>query len=103
MKEHPEHWIGAWDDNELVGMVLVTDDGRKGWLNRMAVHPDYQGQGLARRLMEEAENLLRSRGREVIAVQIEDYNKHSMEIFMHLGYKREDHILYFTKRNRPEA
>jgi hypothetical protein len=35
-------FIGAETEaGELVGTVLATHDGRKGWINRLAVHPDY--------------------------------------------------------------
>src|SRR5213078_1926497 len=35
-------YLGAFDGGRLVGVVLGTHDGRKGWINRLAVHPDYR-------------------------------------------------------------
>ncbi|MCK4718873.1 MAG: GNAT family N-acetyltransferase [Thermoplasmata archaeon] len=103
MEEEPRLWLGAWEGERLVGAVFASDDGRKGWINRLAVHPEYRSQGLARVLVERAEEVLRRRGREVLAVLIEDDNPTSMDVFTHLGYVREEHIIYYTKRDRPEA
>jgi ribosomal protein S18 acetylase RimI-like enzyme len=94
----PELFIGAFDHGTLVGVALVSDDGRKGWINRLAVIPEAQGKGIARRLILESEKALRARGRRLFCVQIEGYNKASMELFERAGYKKEDDIFYFTKR-----
>ncbi len=32
-------YLGAFDGDRLVGTVLGTHDSRKGWINRLAVHP----------------------------------------------------------------
>ncbi len=103
IERDPEFVVGAWDGDRLVGVLIVTDDGRKGWLNRLAVLPEYRGRGIASKMVKYGEDVLRKRGREVIAVLIEDDNPLSMEIFKHLGYVKEEHIFYFTKRYRLEA
>lgn len=97
-KGSPELFIGAFEHGTLVGVSLVSDDGRKGWINRLAVIPEAQGKGIARRLILESEKALRARGRRLFCVQIESYNKSSMELFERAGYKKEDDIYYFTKR-----
>src|SRR5438309_360848 len=33
-------YLGAFEGARLVGTVFGTHDGRKGWINRLAVHPD---------------------------------------------------------------
>lgn len=97
-KASPELFIGAFEHGTLVGVVLVSDDGRKGWINRLAVIPEAQGKGIAKRLILESEKALRARGRRLFCVQIESYNKASIELFEKAGYKKEDDIFYFTKR-----
>jgi ribosomal protein S18 acetylase RimI-like enzyme len=97
-KASPELFIGAFERGALVGVALVSDDGRKGWINRLAVIPEAQAKGIARRLILESEKALRARGRRLFCVQIEGYNKASMKLFERAGYKKEDDILYFTKR-----
>jgi ribosomal protein S18 acetylase RimI-like enzyme len=89
--------LGVMDD-KLAGTIVCTHDGRKGWLNRLAVHPDNRGLGVARALVEEGERRLRAEGIRIIGVLVEDWNTVSCEIFAHLGYERHDDITYFSKR-----
>jgi len=98
LREDPCSFLGAFFSGELVGVALITDDGRKGWINRLAVVPEARGKGIARRLIVDSEDILRARGRRLFCVQIESYNKDSMRLFEKVGYRREDDIIYFTKR-----
>ena len=52
-------------DSKLVGSVLGTHDGRKGWINRLAVDSQFRRQGIARRLVVEVEGRLSQFGIEV--------------------------------------
>ena len=45
-------FFGAFDQERLVGLAIADYDGRRGWVNRLAVDPDYRGIGLATDLME---------------------------------------------------
>jgi len=58
MRANPGFFIGAFDDTRLVGTVIASSDGRKGWINRLAVDPDCRRQGIARALIAEAEQVL---------------------------------------------
>lgn len=98
LAKNPESFLGAFAGGELVGVTIISDDGRKGWINRLAVVPEAREKGVALRLIRESERILRERGRHLFCVQIEDYNKGSMRLFEKAGYKREDDIIYFTKR-----
>lgn len=95
--------IGVRDGDRLVGVVITTHDGRKGWINRLAVAPDYQRQGIARRLIGEAEQVLKSQGMQVIAALIEDWNKPSLALFAQAGYSDYEDIHYVTKRDSHEV
>ncbi len=85
----------------VIGTVLATHDGRKGWINRLAVTEAFRHRGIARRLLEEAENTLYNRGLEIIACLIEDYNDLSMDFFQKSGYIKHTDISYFSKRKHP--
>jgi hypothetical protein len=39
MKSVPDLFLGAFDGGKLIGVVIGTEDTRKGWINRLAVHP----------------------------------------------------------------
>ena len=42
----------ARDGTRLVGAVLCGHDGRRGYLNHLAVLPEYRGRGLGRQMVE---------------------------------------------------
>jgi ribosomal protein S18 acetylase RimI-like enzyme len=96
-------FLVAEDEGDLVGAVLGTHDGRKGWINRLAVLPAHRRKGIATALVSEVEKRLSERGIEIFAGQIEDWNETSMLLFERLGYTRHDDIIYFTKRKNPEV
>lgn len=95
-------FLFAVTDNKYVGAILVTHDGRKGWINRVAVIPEFRGKGIARRLVEAGEKWLDKQGIGIYACQIEDYNQDSFEVFKKMGYIPFEGIHYLTKRKYPE-
>ncbi len=80
-------YLGAFDGNRLMGTVLGTHDSRKGWINRLAVHPAHRRRGLARRLVRTCERALRARRIEMFCALIETDNVASEAVFRSLGYK----------------
>ena len=49
----------AESSGRIVGSIIAAFDGWRGNLYRLAVNPDYQRRGIARRLVSEAEQWLR--------------------------------------------
>lgn len=96
-------FLGAEMDGELVGVVLGTHDGRKGWINRLAVHPEVRRRGVARRLVRALEERLRAEGIEIITALVEAWNANSMAFFRETGYVEHPEMIYFSKRSRPDV
>jgi len=96
-------YFGAFANDELIGAVLGTHDGRKGWINRLAVHPRHRSRGLGRRLVEAVEGRLREQGIEIVAALVEDWNETSLAVFEKLGYVRHPDIHYLSKRAGPDV
>lgn len=103
LKDYPGDFIGAFDGPALVGAVLATWDGRKGWINRLAVHPSHRRQGIARMLIAAAERELDDRGALIIAALVETDNTPSRELFGRAGYEDYGEIVYVSKRKDPDA
>jgi len=94
---------GLRDGDRLVAVAVLTHDGRKGWINRLAVDPAYRRCGLAQRLITDAEQwFTREVGLEVWAALIEQDNTASQALFERMGYGRHD-LVYVSKRTRPGA
>lgn len=103
MKAIPDFFLGAFEDDQLVGLVVVSCDLRKGWLNRLAVDPDYRHRGVAKNLIVEAEKTLRKRDIKIFCALIEEYNDTSKELFKRCGYVEHRDIIYFSKRESDEV
>jgi predicted N-acetyltransferase YhbS len=103
MKANPEFFLGAFEDGHLVGTVIINCDMRKGWLNRLAVDPDYRHCGIAKALIAESEKILKKHGVRVICALIEDYNTASKKLFNECGYTEHHDIIYFSKRDSNEV
>lgn len=100
LKDKPTLFIGAFSDSKLVGVSLSSDDGRKGWINRLAVLPEFTGRGIASSLITESEKALKRRGMHIFCIHIEGDNEISVRLFEKAGYHRETDIFYFTKREK---
>jgi N-acetylglutamate synthase len=87
----------------LAGTVLASHDGRKGWINRLAVKPEYRRLGVGARLVREAEARLEAAGMDVLACLIEEGNEASTGFFSRLGYERKPDIHYFVKKRSPDS
>jgi ribosomal protein S18 acetylase RimI-like enzyme len=103
MKANPEFFLGAFEDNRLVGMVIISCDMRKGWINRLTVDPDYRNRGIATALIAESEKILRKHGIRIFCALIEDYNTASKKLFNECGYVEHRDIIYFSKRDSNEV
>ncbi len=95
-------YFGAFDGPRLVGTVLGTHDTRKGWINRLAVMPEYRHQGIAARLVRTCERALRKQGMEMFAALIEGDNLASQTLFAKLGYETSD-IRYYRRKLRDDV
>ena len=88
----------------LAGAVIATHDSRKGWINRLAVDPDYRRRGYGLRLVEAAEAVLREQGMAIIAILIERGNDASLALFQKAGYLDAGcDIHYLTKRDSEDV
>lgn len=99
LKRQDLHILGMFDGAKLIGTILCSSDGRRGWINRLAVDPDYRRRGLSQRLIWAAEDFLRGLGLKVIAALVEDYNEPSIAAFKKAGYLYGRDIMYFSKRS----
>ena len=88
--------------NKIIGSVFGTHDGRKGWINRVAVDPQYRKKGIAKKLVCEVERKLDELGIDIIACLIEDWNSRSMKVFEKLGYIKHNDVIYFSKRKNDD-
>lgn len=77
----------ALDGSDVVGTVGVMLDDRGAYVRGLAVHPDAQGAGVARRLMEACEAWGRHQGAKAIWLSTTLFLAPSIALYKRLGYQ----------------
>lgn len=85
--------VAAADDDDIVGVVLGTFDGRRGWIHRLAVHQDHRRAGLASALVNELERRLIARGALRINLLVMPDNAQGLAFWQRVGYLARPDIL----------
>jgi len=93
----------AEDEEGVVGNVLGSHDERKGWVNHLAVLPEYEGKGVSALLLEHLEKWFVEQGLEIFAALIDHDNRRSQSFFAKNGYSFGGHIQYWSRRLRPDV
>ena len=78
------------DAGEIAGAVLGTFDGRRGWVNRLAVRVNMRGRGIAAGLMASLEERLAAVGCAKVNLLIEPDNAEVTGFYARLGYQTDD-------------
>ncbi len=81
--------IGILGD-EIVATAMAGYEGHRGWINYLAVSPDFRRRGIGRQMMEEAEARLSALGCPKINVQIRSSNKSVVEFYESLGFSTDE-------------
>lgn len=81
----------------LVASVMVGYDGHRGWINYLAVSPDFQKKGLGRQMMERAEKELNKVGCAKINLQVRKVNRAVLGFYRSLGFV-DDKVISLGKR-----
>ncbi|WP_058303114.1 GNAT family N-acetyltransferase [Gorillibacterium timonense] len=68
------------------------DGGRAIVIHRLAVHPRYQGQGIARKLMDFAETTAFQCGYESVRLDAYSGNERALRLYDKLGYKHRGEV-----------
>ena len=76
----------------VIGTVMAGYEGHRGWINYLAVGPGHRRGGFGRRLMEEAERLLRAVGCPKINLQVRTSNTEVLAFYRRLGFVQDDAV-----------
>ncbi len=87
--EEPGHALVALADGRPVGGIHVCMVGRtEAWMENLRVHPEWQGQGIARQLVQEAEQIARHYGAAVVRTGIPSHEYAALAVAERSGYRR---------------
>ncbi len=86
----PELFLVAVVDGRVVGSVMAGYEGHRGWINYLAVAPEWRRNGLGRRLMDEAERRLLALGCPKINLQVRSGNRAVIDFYHRIGFVDDD-------------
>lgn len=71
-------WVAGY-----VGCWVIDDEAQ---ITNVAVHPDYRGQGIGRRLLENLIAVIRERGAERLTLEVRPSNTAALNLYTSLGF-----------------
>ncbi len=86
----PELFVIGEVHGRLMASAMVGYDGHRGWVNYLAVHPDFRRQGHGETLMRHAEQALQTMGCPKLSMQVRSGNAQVLAFYRALGYLQDD-------------
>jgi ribosomal protein S18 acetylase RimI-like enzyme len=77
-------------DGHFVGSLIAAWDGWRGNMYRLVVHPAHRHRGIALRLVEAGEALLRSRGARRVTALVWKEDATAVSVWLRAGYRHEE-------------
>ena len=86
--------FSAWDDDELVGLICVMDDGiMNAYIHYLLVKPDYQLKGIGKELVSRVKNHYKDY-LKIVVITLDS----NVKFYEYSGFERADDktSLFFT-------
>lgn len=90
--------ISTFMDEEYVSIKWLTPSINNYYIHRLAVHPDHQGKGYARKLMDYAEAFAKAKKAPSVRLDTFSQNRRNQRFYEARGYQRLGSI-YFPKQS----
>jgi ribosomal protein S18 acetylase RimI-like enzyme len=82
----------AVENTEVVGTIMASYDGHRGWLYSVAVDPKIRLNGLGSSLVQHAEKALADLGCMKVNLQLLDTNEATAAFYKSIGYSVEPRL-----------
>ena len=76
-------------ENEIIGTIKSSHDGRRGYIHHLAVKKEFRKQGIARELVNKCIEIIRARGVYKYRIFVLDSNEEALKFWKHLGFKEQ--------------
>ena len=97
LKRNPDTCLVTECDNQIVGAIIVGNDGRRGYIYHTAVASQYRKQGIARQLVETAMQELKQCGINKVALVVFNKNENGNAFWEKLGFTIREDLVYRNK------
>jgi ribosomal protein S18 acetylase RimI-like enzyme len=86
----PELFLIGLLDGKVISSIMVGYEGHRGWINYLAVTPEYQKRGYGGQLVQKGIDELRKIGCLKVNLQIRNANTTVISFYKHLGFKDDN-------------
>lgn len=97
LNRNPDTCFVAEVEDTIVGVIIVGNDGRRGYIYHTAVNPQYRQQGIAKSLVETAMAALQRIGINKAALVVFDRNESGNDFWEKMGFTVRDDLRYRNK------
>ena len=97
LKRNPDTCYIALEKDEIIGVIMVGSDGRRGYIYHTSVHPNYRKQGIGKKLVDTALDSLLKLGINKVALVVFERNKTGNEFWEKMGFTTRNDIVYRNK------
>ncbi|VVA44024.1 conserved hypothetical protein [Candidatus Roizmanbacteria bacterium] len=89
LEKNPELSFVTEDGGKIIGTVLGSFDGRRGYLQKLVVDKNYRGRGIGKNLIDLAVKKLQDQGALYIPISCDAKNT---AFYQKVGFKKTDQI-----------
>lgn len=96
LSRNPDLSFVAREEGQLIAAVLAGTDGRRGYLQHLAVTPSHRGQGLGRALVRQVIGALTALGIAKCHLMVRQENMQARAFWDHLGWTERADVMLMS-------
>lgn len=97
LDRNPETCFAACENDDIIGVILAGNDGRRGFIYHTAVSPDHRGRGVGTALVNTALEALKSLGITKTALVVFGRNETGNAFWEKMGFSARNDLVYRNK------
>jgi ribosomal protein S18 acetylase RimI-like enzyme len=97
LKRNPRLSRVAEAGGRIVGVAMCGHDGRRGWIYHLAVAPEYRGQKVGRRLLDDCVDGLRRAGLKRAIILVAGDNPGGRDFWLRNGWEEIEGAIPMTR------
>ncbi len=97
INRNPDTCFVAIDNKQIVGSILVGNDGRRGYIYHTAVEPEYQRKGIGKALVDKSMEALNEIGINKVALVAFKQNETGNKFWNKMGFETRGDLIYRNK------